>query len=98
MTNCAGYGRPSQFRQSSIFREDPHKLSAHTDVHYRDGKYVLLDVKSLGLKWGDVKESVETLQQLVELVNFLVRNASFAWDILDEQLQDAVVGFWGESE
>jgi len=74
------------------------KLSAHTDVHYRDGKYVLLEVKSLGLKWGDIKECVETLQHLVELINLLVRNSSFAWDMLDEQLEEAVVGFWGGSK
>ena len=70
------------------------KLSAHTDVHYFDGKYVLLDVRKLGLKWGDLKGAVTRLQALGDLINALVRSASFAWDMLDEQLAEAVTGFW----
>ena len=74
------------------------KLSAHTDVHFIDGKYVLLDVRTLGLKWGDIKYALDSLQQMVDLVNLLVRNASFAWDMLDEQLHEAAVGFWGQTQ
>jgi hypothetical protein len=34
------------------------------------------------------------MQRLVELIGFIVRNASFAWDMLDRQLREAARGFW----
>jgi len=35
------------------------------------------------------------MQRLVELIGFIVRNASFAWEMLDRQLTEAARGFWG---
>lgn len=70
------------------------KISAHTEVRYVADKYQFVDIASLGIKWGDMRVDIETMQRLVELVGMLIRNAGFAWDMLDEQLETASAAFW----
>ena len=70
------------------------KLSAHTEVQYIVDKYQFVDIGTLGMKWGDMRETVELMQKLVELLGLLIRNADFAWDMLDEQLSRAASAFW----
>jgi len=70
------------------------KISAHTEVRYVADKYQFVDIASLGIKWGDMRADIETMQRLVELVGLLIRNAGFAWDMLDEQLETASAAFW----
>lgn len=72
-----------------------NKVSAHTDVHLVNGRYELVDIGNLGIRWKDLRVSIEALQQLVELVGHIVRCSSFAWDSLDHQLTKATSGFWG---
>ncbi|AOI60421.1 hypothetical protein WI26_22890 [Burkholderia diffusa] len=70
------------------------KLSAHTEVRCVADKYQLLDISALGIKWGQLRETIESMQRLVELIGFIVRNAGFAWDSLDHQLSQAAENFW----
>ena len=70
------------------------RVSAHTEVRYVADKYQFVDIATLGIKWGDLKANIETMQRLVELVGLLIRNAGFAWDMLDEQLSKASADFW----
>lgn len=72
------------------------KVSAHTEVRYVADKYQFIDIGALGIMWGDLKSTIETMQRLVELIGFIVRNAGFAWDMLDEQLSKASAAFWTE--
>lgn len=71
-----------------------NKVSAHTDVHLINGKYELANIGELGMKWKDLKETIEALQELVELIGFIVRSSSFAWDSLESQLSKTASGFW----
>lgn len=73
------------------------KVSAHTEVRFVAEKYQLVDIGTLGIKWRDLRESIESMQRLVELIGLTVRNAGFAWDSLDHQLSKASKGFWGVS-
>jgi hypothetical protein len=73
------------------------KVSAHTEVRFVADKYQFVDIGTLGIKWGDLRSTIDRMQRLVELMGLLVRNASFAWDMLDEQLSMASKGFWGIS-
>lgn len=70
------------------------KVSAHTEVRLVADKYQFVDISELGIKWGDIKTAIKMMQRLVELIGLIVRNASFAWDMLDEQLEGAAKGFW----
>jgi hypothetical protein len=70
------------------------KLTAHTEVRCVADKYQLLDLKTLGIRWGALRALIGQMQSLVELTGILVRNAGFAWDMLDEQLAQAATGFW----
>lgn len=70
------------------------KVSAHTEVHLIADKYQLVDIGTLGIKWADLKRAIETMQSLVEDLGLIIRNASFAWDMLDEQLVEASKAFW----
>ena len=38
---------------------------------------------------------IPLLQEIVSDIDLLVRNAGFAYDILDEQLAEASAAFWG---
>jgi hypothetical protein len=70
------------------------KLIAHADLHHEDGNYRLFDLSELGLKWGDVDTLVAELQWIVDTITLLVREASFAFDTLDEQILEASERFW----
>jgi hypothetical protein len=70
------------------------KVSAHSEVRYSADKYQFVDISKLGLKWGDLRKTVDTMQRLVELQGLLVRSAGFAWEMLDEQLATASKQYW----
>jgi hypothetical protein len=70
------------------------KLTAHTEIRFVADKYQLVDLKTLGIKWGALKALLTQMQHLVELIGIIVRNAGFAWDMLDEQLTEAATRFW----
>ena len=70
------------------------KLIAHSEL-WHDGKtYRPLDVASLGLKFGDLREVITRLETLVDQINLIYRNSSFAFDALDEQLTATKNHFW----
>jgi len=76
------------------FRTIRDKVSAHTEVRFIVDKYQFVDIGTLGIKWGDLRSIIDEMQRLVELVGLLIRNAGFAWDMLDGQLSKASEGFW----
>jgi hypothetical protein len=71
------------------------KISAHSEVRYSADKYQFVDIGTLGLKWGDLSATIASMERAVEVLGLLVRNAGFAWEMLDEQLSSAVAEFWG---
>lgn len=77
------------------FKTIRDKVSAHTEVQFVADKYQFVDIGILGIKWGDIRASINQMQRLVEIMGLLIRNAGFAWDSLDEQLRRASGGFWG---
>lgn len=70
------------------------KVSAHTEVRFVADKYQFVDIGTLGIKWRDLRASIESMQRLVELIGLIVRNAGFAWDLLGHQLSKASKSFW----
>ena len=51
---------------------------------------VVLDIKE-GFAEG---KAIDMMQTLVENLGLLIRNAGFAWEMLDEQLSEASHAFW----
>ena len=78
----------------SNFKTVRDKFSAHTEVRFVADKYQLVDIGALGIKWRDLRTTIESMQQLVELIGLIVRNAGFAWDFFDHQLSNASKSFW----
>jgi len=76
------------------FKTIRDRVSAHTEVRLVADKYQFVDIGALGIKWGDIKATIEQMQRLVEIIGLLIRNAGFAWDSLDDQLKRASEGFW----
>jgi len=70
------------------------KITAHTEVQFVADKYQFVDVGALGTKWSDVKKAIEMMQTLVANLSLLIRNAGFAWEMLDAQLSKASHAFW----
>jgi hypothetical protein len=88
----------SQSSALKAYRDIRDKLGAHTDIHYDGANYRMFDIGSLGLKWREMKETIDELQAIVQLLSGLVRNAGFAFDMLDEQLREASEGFWSSDD
>jgi len=84
----------STSKKIKAFRIVRDKVSAHKEVRYVADKYQFVDIGTLGIKWGDLRSTIDRMKRLVELMGLLVRNAGFAWDMLDEQLSMASKGFW----
>lgn len=76
------------------FRTIRDKVSAHTEVRFIADKYQFVDIGALDIKWGDLRSIIGEMQRLVELMGLLIRNAGFAWDMLDSQLSRASNEFW----
>lgn len=74
------------------------KVTAHTEVRFVADKYQLVDIADLGIKWSDMKLVIAAMQLLVEDLGLVIRNAGFAWDMLDEQLSKASKAFWSAPE
>jgi hypothetical protein len=70
------------------------KISAHSEVRYLADKYQFVDVGTLGIKWGDLEATIVSMERAVEILGLLVRNAGFAWEMLDEKLSSAATEFW----
>ncbi|MBR7745778.1 hypothetical protein [Undibacterium baiyunense] len=79
------------------FKKIRNKASAHLDVNLVNGIFQPLDIGSLGVKWKDIGETIAEMQEIIEQIGLIVRNASFSWDSLDRNLEKASKGFW-ESE
>ena len=76
------------------FKKIRNKVSAHLDVNLVNGKFQPLDIGSLSVNWKDVGETIAEMQVIIEQIGLIVRGASFAWDSLDKNLQNAAKGFW----
>lgn len=94
---CELNGRWSDLASSTTlnaFKIIRDKLAAHIDVHLIEGKYQLIDIGTLGIKWKDLGVTINSMQRLIELIGLVVRSASFMWDSLDHQLEKASDGYW----
>ena len=76
------------------FRQIRDKVSAHMEIRQVADTYAPIDIATIGLKWGDILQTINPMQRLVELCGLLVRNATFAWDSLESQLAASSAGFW----
>lgn len=74
------------------------KLVAHNEIWHDGEKYRPAAITSLGLKFGDLRAVIMSLQQLIYLINLVYRNASFDFDMLDKQLDDAKNHFWSAAQ
>lgn len=70
------------------------KVAAHTEVLLIADKYQFVDVGSLGVKWSHLRRAIESMQSIVQDLGLVIRNAGFAWEMLDEQLTKASKAFW----
>lgn len=70
------------------------KVIAHAEIRYEGSEYSFIDVKSLGLKWRDLRKTISELRELVGLITALFRAASFDFEMLDDQLTGASYAFW----
>jgi|MTBAKSStandDraft_2_1061841.scaffolds.fasta_scaffold00370_30 hypothetical protein len=89
----------SSFIQSGVpnkFRMIRDKIAAHKELRFENGKYRPIDANALGIRWKDLDAAINTIQQLIEHINNIVRRAGFAWDHFEEQLEKASRGFWGQ--
>lgn len=75
-----------------------NKVSAHLEIRYVADKYQFVDISNLGLKMGDLKSAIDQMQELIVLIELIIRNAGFSWDTLDERLSEQSEDFWNPSD
>lgn len=73
------------------------KVLAHTQLFHADGKYTLLDIGEMGLKWTDLGPMIDEVQQVTELIEHVVRAASFTWDDMEKECYRDALDFWSSS-
>lgn len=76
------------------FRTIRDKVAAHTEVQFVANRYQFADIENLGIKRSDMRKTIEKMQDLVESLSFLIRNAGFNWELLDKQLSKESQYFW----
>ncbi len=87
----------SDSSELDAFRNIRDKVTAHTELRVKDGEYKPLDIADLGLNWGALKASIETMTQIVEEIRQLICRETYAWAMLDEMLSEAAISFWQSS-
>lgn len=79
------------------FRKIRDKVVAHSEVRYVADKYQFIDISELGITMSDLELAINRMQDLVVLIELIIRNAGFSWDMLDERLSKDSKGFWNPS-
>jgi hypothetical protein len=71
-----------------------NKLIAHNELQKTADGYDFFDVRVLKLKYGQERRTLEMARDVVDDLDLLVRNSSFAWDSFLEQETTDVCKFW----
>jgi hypothetical protein len=76
------------------------KLISHNELRRSATGYDFFDVRDAKLKYGDERKMLETLAQLIEDLELVVRNVSFDWSSWFRNEKKFVGDFWdvGKSE
>ncbi len=84
----------SSSKSAQSLKKIRNKVAAHTDISLVNGEYKLFDISSLDLKWDDIKQTINDMQAIVDLINLLVRNSGYHWESLDEIFCNIVNDYW----
>jgi len=79
------------------FRAMRDQLIAHNQLAFDGADYKPLDVTTLGLKLGDLRVVIDSLERIVDLISLIFRNASFDFEGLRAQLVTDRNAFWAPS-
>ena len=93
-TLLSSWNKLSAMPSIDAFRTIRDKITAHTEIRFVADKYQPVDIGMLGVKWGDLKVAILEMQESVEMIGLIVRNAGFAWDMFERQIAEAAKGFW----
>ncbi len=86
-----------KFQKSSpidAFQKIRDKLTAHLELKKINGEYKRTDISALGLRWGDVENALNSLQEIILDLNCLIRNADFDIESLSYTLEKASKSYW----
>jgi len=78
----------------SGFNNIRDKIQAHLELKLVDGNYSRIDISKLNLKWDDPKKAIFAMQNMINILNGLIRRAEYAFRILDEQNTYYVNAYW----
>lgn len=91
----AEFGESSRLKSFVTMRD---KVIAHRELRFVDGEYRAFNTAALGIKFGDLKAVIESLQELIDLITLLFRNASFDFEMLEQQVSRYSAHFWAPLE
>jgi hypothetical protein len=78
------------------FRQIRDKVSAHTELIKKNGKFETLDTSALSVEWHHLESSIDTMQQIIGLLNWLIRNGDFQWQSLEYMVNKTSTDFWDD--
>jgi hypothetical protein len=78
------------------FKTVRDRYLAHLDLGLdsKTGEYRMLDLKKIGLKWGDAGRVIGLARDVIDDLNHVVRGAGFNWEGFERQNQATASGFW----
>lgn len=91
---CERWDRTAGSPTLAAFLALRNKYLAHNELHHDGDRYKPLDVAELGLRWSDITAFVSELKAQVDAISLIYRGASFAFDMLEEQVTGAATDFW----
>ena len=70
------------------------QVSAHNEIQLRMGKYERFDIEEFGISWGELKSTIDRMQEIIVLLGRLIRCSEFAWDHFERLVEKSANGFW----
>lgn len=70
------------------------EFTAHLDLQYTNGTYEYPDISKYNLRWESPGQILSNMKPIIELIGFVVRDASFDWESSEQQNLRMSEGFW----
>lgn len=89
--------RWTRFKESSFYSAVStarNKVAAHSEVGQKGNGFHVKDLPDIGIEWGDERLFIEGLRSIVDLLNQLIRQSSFAWGRFEDQTKSDAQDYW----
>lgn len=74
-----------------------NKNIAHSEVEFVNGRYQFVEIKNLGIKYGDERAVLNAATEIVDDIFSIVKRTSFDWENSMEMFEEDALHLWSFS-